>query len=106
MKKRRQESVQDFTRKFIMTLIYIKAIPSDDPFVIADSTLTNFFKKSMPKEWQDKAVNSGQIFYSINDYSKYFQSIELHETDIDPIKTTTAKEATALVNNHPTQGWV
>jgi predicted aspartyl protease len=88
MKKTRQESVQDFTRRFKKTLTYIKAIPREEPFVIADSTLTNFFKKSMPKEWQDKAVHSGQIFYSINDYSKYFQSIELHETETQKYRSS------------------
>ena len=42
----------------------------------------------MPKEWQDKAVHSGQIFYSINDYSKYFQSIELHETETQKYRSS------------------
>ena len=86
MRKKKEETVQQFSRRFREVLRYIKVLPHNTEYDLPESTLMRAYKRSMPMQWQNQALMSGQSFYRVDDYIQYFGKLEQTERNMSTPK--------------------
>ncbi|POM80135.1 Gag-pol fusion protein [Phytophthora palmivora] len=78
MTKRRDESVHKFSQRMRENVRMFAELPQDAE-VIPEMQQCRYFKRGMPRAWQEKLAASGAVYDKLNDLALYFTRIEKAE---------------------------
>ncbi|KAG6611434.1 Pol Polyprotein [Phytophthora cinnamomi] len=81
MTKRRDESVHKFSQRMRENIRMFAELPQDAE-VIPEVRQCRYFKRGMPRAWQEKLAASGAVYDRLNDLVLYFTRIEKAERQL------------------------